>query len=144
MVKKLNWKDRTWDSYNSTVAQAWASRAVGGKYRIKRRESTDIFHRPTGSVWFETERLVNTGPGAWNNNLVRTNPVARTVEQAKAAAEADNARRKEEMNKPAPETVEVKVEVTQEDIDEAVRLDLTGAEILARAVERALRKRELN
>jgi hypothetical protein len=44
---------------------AWASRAVGGKYRIDRREGTNVFHRPTGRVWFEAQRLINTGTGAW-------------------------------------------------------------------------------
>ena len=90
MTKKLKWKDYEPNNFCSCVAEAWASRTVGGKYRIGRREGTDIFYRPNGSVWFEAERLVNTGPGAWNNSLVRVNPIARTIEQAKAAAEADN------------------------------------------------------
>jgi hypothetical protein len=43
-----------------------------------------------------TQLLINTGPGAWNNDLIKKNPVARTIEQAKAAAEADNQRRLDE------------------------------------------------
>lgn len=93
MTKKLKWRDYEPDDFCSLVAEAWASRTVGGKYRINRREGSDIFHRPTGSVWFEAERLVNTGPGAWNNSLVKNNPIARTIDAAKAAAEADNQRR---------------------------------------------------
>ena len=93
--KKLKWKDYEPDNFCSRVAEARASRAVGGKYRIGRREGT-FLNRPTGNVWFEAERLINTGPGAWNSDLVKNNPIARTVEQAKAAAEADNQRRLDE------------------------------------------------
>ena len=55
---------------------AWASRAVGGKYRVSRRESSD-------GVWFEVEHLVNhTGAspryaGGWDNKPVKHQPIAR-------------------------------------------------------------------
>ena len=39
-------------------------------------------------------------------------------------------------------TLELNVEVTQTDIDEAVRLGLSGEELMERAIERALRKKE--
>jgi hypothetical protein len=41
------------------------------------------------------------------------------------------------------QTVEFEVEVTQRDIDEAHRLGLTGAQMIERSVERALKKKEL-
>jgi hypothetical protein len=96
MTKKLKWKDYEPDKFCSRVAEAHASRAVGGKYRIGRCEGT-FLNRPTGNVWFEVERLVNNGPGAWNNDLVKNNhPIARTLEQAKQVAEIDNRRRLDE------------------------------------------------
>jgi hypothetical protein len=44
--------------------------------------------------------------------------------------------------KPA-EMVELNVDVTRRDIDEARRLGLTGAQMIERSVERALKKKEL-
>jgi hypothetical protein len=41
------------------------------------------------------------------------------------------------------QTVEFEVEVIQRDIDEAHRLGLTGAQMIERSVERALKKKEL-
>jgi hypothetical protein len=90
MTKKLNWQDRAGDGDYYVVAEARASRAVGGKYEVRCGKRAD------GNVWFEAQRLVNTGPGAWNNSLVKNNPIARTIEQAKATAEADNQRRLDE------------------------------------------------
>jgi hypothetical protein len=46
--------------------------------------------------------------------------------------------------KPEPETMTLDVEVTREDIDDAIRFGRTGAQMLQRAVERALRKKEMN
>jgi hypothetical protein len=41
------------------------------------------------------------------------------------------------------QAVEFEVEVTQRDIDEARRLGLTGAQMIERSVERALKNKEL-
>lgn len=89
-MKHLNWKDD--DRGRGMVA--WASRAVGGKYRVSRREDSN-------GVWFEVERLVNLTPGAsgryagcWDNKPVKHQPVARTWSKAIAVAEADNDQRR--------------------------------------------------
>jgi hypothetical protein len=88
LVKKLNWKN----DGNGQSVTAWASRAVGGKYHVSRREGSD-------GVWFEVEHLVNANPGAsvryagcWDNKPVQHRPIARTWLEAMAAAEADNQR----------------------------------------------------
>jgi hypothetical protein len=86
MTKTLNWKDRAGERDYFVAAEARASHAVGGKYQIRCGKRND------GNVWFEAQRLINTGVGAWNNALVKKTPIARTLEQAKAAAEADNQR----------------------------------------------------
>ena len=71
---------------------AWASRAVGGKYRVL---------RGSDGVWFEVEHLVNLTPGAsgryagcWDNKPVKHQPVARNWSEAIAVAEADNDQRR--------------------------------------------------
>ena len=90
-MKGLNWKNDTSVAW-AMVAQA--SRGVGGKYRISRREDSD-------GVWFEVEHLVNLTPGAsgryagcWDTRLIQQQPVARTYREAMLAAEADNDQRR--------------------------------------------------
>ena len=89
-MKHLNWKND--DSGGGMMA--WASRAVGGKYRVSRREGSD-------GVWFEVEHLINLTPGAngryaggWDNKPVKHQPVARNWSEAIAVAEADNDQRR--------------------------------------------------
>ena len=89
MKKQLNWK-RAGDGQSMT---AWASRVVGGKYHVSRREGSD-------GVGFEVEHLTLANPGCssdryrgcWNTRPVQQQPVARTDWDAIAAAEADNQR----------------------------------------------------
>jgi hypothetical protein len=88
-MKRLNWKNE--DGGTSMVA--WASRAVGGKYRVSRREVA-------AGVWFEVEHRIDlcaSGSeryrGCWEITPVQHQPVARTWSEAIAAAEADNHRR---------------------------------------------------
>ncbi len=86
MPTALNWKDFAGGS------EAHASRAVGGRYRVERQQGLDFLGRPNGASWFDVRRLVNTGPGAWNNPPVFSKDPPRTLEAAKAVAEADNAK----------------------------------------------------
>jgi hypothetical protein len=86
-MKRLNWKND--DSGGMT---AWASRTVGGKYRISRREDS-------GGVWFEVEHFVHSGGSSfryadWWGTPVRHQPVARSWREAIDAAEGDNDRRR--------------------------------------------------
>jgi hypothetical protein len=88
-MKHLNWKN---DTSVAWAMVAWASRAVGGKYRISRREDSD-------GVWFEVEYLVHSGGSSfryadWWGTPVQQQPVARTYAEAFAAAEADNDQRR--------------------------------------------------
>ena len=87
-MKPLNWKNDTSVAWAMT---AWASRKVGGKYRVSRREGGD-------GVWFEVEHFVHNGCRSfrhadWDKTPVQHQPVARTWREAMAAAEADNYRR---------------------------------------------------
>jgi hypothetical protein len=87
-MKRLNWKDED----GGTGMVAWASRAVGGKYRVSRREGSD-------GVWFEVEHLVHSGGQSfryadWWGTPVRHQAVARTWAEGIAAAEADNDQRR--------------------------------------------------
>jgi hypothetical protein len=88
-MKRLNWKN---DTSVAWAMVAHASRGVGGKYRISRREDSD-------GVWFEVEHLVHNGCRSfryadWEKTPVRHQPVARTYAEAFAAAEADNDQRR--------------------------------------------------
>lgn len=51
-------------------------------------------------------------------------------------------KRKQKQKPAADEVAELQVEVTQEDIDEASALGLTGEEMVERVIERALGKKE--
>ena len=87
-MKHLNWKS----DYGAQTMEAWASRGVGGKYRVSRHEGTD-------GVWFEVEHLVHSGGRSfryadWWGTPVRHQPVARTWREAVDAAEADNDQRR--------------------------------------------------
>jgi hypothetical protein len=84
-VKHLNWKT----DYGAQTMEAWASRGVGGKYRVSRHEGTD-------GVWFEVEHLTCFTSG-WRGSVWDTRPVqpvARTWREAIDAAEADNDQRR--------------------------------------------------
>ena len=87
-MKRLNWRD---DSDTSMVA--WASRAVGGKYRVSARKNAN-------GVWFEVEHLVHNGCTSpryadwWRDKLIEHQPIARTWAEAIAVAEADNDQRR--------------------------------------------------
>jgi hypothetical protein len=88
-MKRLNWKN---DADGKSMT-AWASRAVGGRYRVSRREDSD-------GVWFEVEHRIDlcaSGSerhrGCWEITPVQQQPVARTWSEAIAAAEADNHQR---------------------------------------------------
>ena len=88
-MKGLNWKN---DTTVAWAMVAWASRGVGGKYRVSRREGPD-------GVWFEVEHLTcSTDTGGWqgliHRRVIQQQPVARTYAEALAAAEADNDQRK--------------------------------------------------
>jgi hypothetical protein len=87
-MKRLNWKNDTSVAWGMV---AWASRAVGGKYCISRREDPD-------GVWFEVEYLVHSGGRSfryadWRRTPIRHQSVARTYAEAFAVAEADNDQR---------------------------------------------------
>ena len=87
-IRALNWKE--------TVAGIWtahASRRVGGRYLVERVEGWGHVFGRTGVIWFEVRRLINTGPGAWNNPTIGA---AKTFDDAKAVAEADHRRRLEQ------------------------------------------------
>jgi hypothetical protein len=75
-MRHLNWKN---DRDSGVIA--WASRSVGGRYRVSR-------HEGVGGVWFEAEHVLVNG----NNKPIR--PIARTLTDAIATAEADNDRRR--------------------------------------------------
>jgi hypothetical protein len=86
-MRHLNWKA---DSDTSMVA--WASRVVGGKYRVIARENAD-------GVWFEVEHLVHNGWRSfryadWEKTPVQHQSVIRTYAEAFAVAEADNDQRR--------------------------------------------------
>jgi hypothetical protein len=89
-MKHLNWKN---DS-DGTGMEARASRAVGGKYHISRREGSD-------GVWFQAEHRIDLCASAseryrrlWEITPVQQQPVARTWREAIDAAELDNDRRR--------------------------------------------------
>jgi hypothetical protein len=88
-MKRLNWKNDTSVAWGMV---AWASRGVGGKYRVSRHEGPD-------GVWFKVEHLVHNGCRSfryadWDTRLVQHQPVARTYAEAFAVAEADNDQRR--------------------------------------------------
>ena len=85
-MKHLNWKND--DSGGGMMA--WASRAVGGKYRVGQRRRVVL-----------KLDAVNLTPGAcgryagcWDNKPVKHQPVARNWAEAIAVAEADNDQRR--------------------------------------------------
>jgi hypothetical protein len=84
--KKLKWRGGDIEGW-----EARASRAVGGKYRIKRSKDKD------GSVYYDIHHFtydpVRDGYGGdrWIRGRVSSSP---TLEAAKAAAEQDNDRRR--------------------------------------------------
>jgi hypothetical protein len=83
-MKHLNWKT----DYGTQTMEAWASRGVGGKYRVSRHEGTD-------GVWFQVlYRISVRGNGLWLSTPVQHSPIARTWREAIDAAEGDNDRRR--------------------------------------------------
>jgi hypothetical protein len=88
VMKRLNWKDDP----GGTSTEAWASRAVGGKYRVSRREGVD------GVWWLEVEHLVHSGGGGryadWFATPVRHQAVIHSWREATNIAEADNDERR--------------------------------------------------
>ena len=88
-MKSLNWKNDTSVAWGMV---AWASRGIGGKYRVSRHEGPD-------GVWFEVEHLTCLASGGWRGSgwdtrLIQHQPVARTYAEAFAVAEADNDQRR--------------------------------------------------
>jgi hypothetical protein len=88
-MRHLNWKN---DTSVAWAMVAHASRGVGGKYRVSRREGPD-------GVWFEVEHLTCFASGGWRGSgwdtrPVQHQPVARTYAEAFAVAEADNDQRR--------------------------------------------------
>jgi hypothetical protein len=88
MTGNLNWK-----AGGINNVEAWASRAVGGKYRIECRQGSDAFHRPNGPMSFEVSRYTTSGNGQWNYDKELGYRTVFTMQEAIAIAEADNQRR---------------------------------------------------
>lgn len=82
----LNWKDNS----DGSRSEAWASRAVGGKYEVRRCEGTNAPNRPSGTFSYQVRHLISTGHGGWNNPSVFSKTSPRTLEEAKFLAQADN------------------------------------------------------
>jgi hypothetical protein len=88
-MKGLNWKN---DTRVAWAMVAHASRGVGGKYSVRRREGPD-------GVWFEVEHLTcSAETGGWqgltHRRVIHREPVARTYAEALVVAEADNDQRR--------------------------------------------------
>jgi hypothetical protein len=87
-MRRLNWEN---DDSGGGSMVAWASHAVGGKYRVSRRAGVD-------GEWFEVEHLVHSGGSGryadWWATPVRHQLIARTWRDAIYIAEADNDQRR--------------------------------------------------
>jgi hypothetical protein len=90
MSRNLNWKAGGLNSI-----EAWASRAVAGKYLIECRQDSDPFHHlhPNGPISFQVSRYTTSGDGQWDCD--KDLHAVSTLSEAIAIAEADNQRRLE-------------------------------------------------